>query len=123
MMTIDMIRGRIILIKDTPEALIAKSSNLSLKFPKVINDARRMARALTNAGVRNQYYVGKNLFNSGHCYVKRIPLAPARKGMLKIMTWYKDEMLMLGADMTEGHARVEKFLTNYHKALKGKIEC
>lgn len=86
-------------------------------------DARRMAKALTNAGVRNQYYVGKNLFNSGHCYVKRIPFAPARRDMLKIMTWYKDEMLMLGADMTEGHARVEKFLTNYHKALKGKIEC
>ena len=29
MMTIEIIRGRIILIKDTPEALIAKSSNLS----------------------------------------------------------------------------------------------
>ena len=86
-------------------------------------EARRMSKALDEIGVRNKYQIGKNLFNSGHCYVKRIPFAPARRDMLKIMTWYKDEMLLLGTDMTEGYARIEKFLTNYHKVLKGKIEC
>lgn len=86
-------------------------------------EARRMSKALDEIGVRNEFQVGKNLFNSGHCYVKRIPFAPARRDMLKIMTWYKDEMLLLGTDMTEGYARIEKFLTNYHKVLKGKIEC
>ena len=86
-------------------------------------DANRMADALTKAGVRNEYYVGKNLFNSGHCYVKRIPLAPARKDMLRIMTWYKDEMMSLGTDLSLGYQRVERFLKNYHKALKGKVKC
>ena len=43
--------------------------------------------------------------------------------MLKIMTWYRDEMLSLGIDLTEGHRRVKTFLDNYKKALKGKVKC
>ena len=88
-----------------------------------LGEAKRMSEHLDAVGVRNEYYVGKNLFNSGHCYAKRIPFPPARKGMLKMMTWFKDELLILGTDVSAGHARVEKFLKNYHKALKGKIKC
>lgn len=86
-------------------------------------DAKRMSKALDNAGVRNNFRVGKNLFYSGHCHVKRIPFAPARKDMHKLLCWYKDEMLVLGADLSEGYMRVDKFLDNYKKALKGEIKC
>ena len=86
-------------------------------------EARRMSKSLDAVGVRNNFYVGKNLFNSGHCYVKRIPFAPARRDMLKIMKWFNDEALILGTDVSKGYMRVERFLKNYRKALKGKIEC
>ena len=82
-----------------------------------------MSKSLDAVGVRNNFYVGKNLFNSGHCYVKRIPFAPARRDMLKIMKWFNDEALILGTDVSKGYMRVERFLKNYRKALKGKIEC
>ena len=88
-----------------------------------LGEAKRMSECLDAVGVRNEYYVGKNLFNSGHCYAKRIPFPPARKGMLRMMTWFKDELLVLGADVSIGYVRVEKFLKNYHKALRGKIKC
>ncbi len=106
----------------TEEFPISYNSGGMLDF-LCAGDAPRMAKALTNAGVRNELYVGKHLFYSGHCYVKRIPFAPVRKDMFKIMTWYKDEMMTLGTDLSQGYARVDKFLHNYHKALKGKIEC
>lgn len=86
-------------------------------------EAKRMAKKLTAAGVRNDYYVCKNPLNNAHCYVLRIPFKPARRDMLKIMTWYRDEMLSLGIDMNEGYGRVKTFLDNYKKALKGKIKC
>ena len=86
-------------------------------------EAKRFSKALTKAGVRNDYYVGKNVLNNSHCYVLRLPFKPARQDMLKIMTWYRDEMLSLGIDLTEGHRRVKTFLDNYKKALKGKVKC
>ena len=48
---IDIINGRIILIRETPEALMAKSSNLSLRFPKVIKEARRIAKGRANGTI------------------------------------------------------------------------
>ena len=86
-------------------------------------EAKRFSKALTKAGVRNDYYVGKNVLNNSHCYVLRLPFKPARQDMLKIMTWYRNEMLSLGIDLTEGHSRVKTFLDNYKKALKGKVKC
>lgn len=106
----------------TPDYPVTYNNGGALDFI-CAGEAKRMAKKLTKAGVRNDYYVCKNPLNNSHCYVLRIPYAPARRDMLKIMTWYRDEMMMLGTDMSAGYDRVHTFLTNYHKALRGKIKC
>ncbi len=88
-----------------------------------LGEAKRMSKVLDEAGVRNDYCVGKNVLNNAHCYVLRIPFAPARRDMLKIMTWYRDEMCSLGTDLSAGYGRVKTFLENYKAALKGKVQC
>ncbi len=81
-------------------------------------EAKRMSKVLTKVGVKNEYRVGKNLFNSAHCYVLRFPFAPARRDMLALYTWYVARQKEKGVDMSEGYKRVEYFFTNYKKALK-----
>ncbi len=88
-----------------------------------LGEAKRMSEALTKVGVKNEYTVGKNLFRSDHCYVLRFPFAPARKDALALYNWYFRLEKDLGVDMSEGYKRVETFMTQYKKALKGEIEC
>ena len=91
--------------------------------PLCMGEAKRMAKYLDKAGVKNEYQVGKVWYNSAHCYVLRLPFKPARRDMLKLMSWYVKKQAEKGVDLSAGQKRVETFLTNYKKALKGKIEC
>jgi len=91
--------------------------------PLCMGEAKRMAKRLDKAGVKNEYHVGKVWYNSAHCYVLRLPFKPARRDMLRIMTWYAKKQAERGVDLSVGFARVEKFLTNYKKALKGENPC
>lgn len=88
-----------------------------------LGEAKRMGEALSKAGVKNEYTVGKNLFRSDHCYVLRFPFAPARKDALKLYDWYFRTQKDRGVDLSDGFERVKKFMTQYKKALKGEIEC
>lgn len=88
-----------------------------------LGEAKRMAGYLNAAGVKNAYQVGKNVFNNGHCYVLRLPFAPARRDMQKIMAWYAEKQAEKGVDMSEGLVRVTTFLTDYKAALGGKVKC
>lgn len=107
---------------------------ISKDFPETFNngggldllclgEAKRMAKKLTAAGVKNEVVVGGNILNNGHCYILRIPFSPARRDMLKLMSWYAKVQKELGVDMSKGLARVEKFLMSYADALSGKIKC
>lgn len=98
-------------------------NNGGMTDPLCFGEAKRMAKALDKAGVENEYRVGKNLFQSAHCYVLRFPFSPARKDMLALYGWYVKKQAEKGVDLSAGYARVEKFMNNYKKALKGKIEC
>lgn len=91
--------------------------------PLCFGEAKRMAKALDKAGVKNEYRVGKNLFNSAHCYVLRFPFAPARKDALALYAWYGQKQAEKGVNMADNFKRVETFMNNYKKALKGKIKC
>lgn len=91
--------------------------------PLCFGEAKRMAKALDKAGVKNEYRVGKNLFNSAHCYVLRFPFAPARKDALALYAWYGQKQTEKGVNMADNFKRVETFMNNYKKALKGKIKC
>ncbi len=85
-------------------------------------EAKRMAGKLSALGVENDFYVGKNILNGGHCYLLRFPKKPARKDALKLYGWYADRLEALGEDgdaLAENRKRVENFLTNYKEALKG----
>ena len=86
--------------------------------PLCIGEAKRMAKYLDNAGVKNEYHVGKVWYNSAHCYVLRLPFKPARRDMLRIMNWYVQKQAEKGVDLSAGLKRVENFLTNYKKVLK-----
>lgn len=88
-----------------------------------LGEAKRMGEALTNVGVKNEYYVGKNLFRSDHCYVLRFPFKPAREDALKLYNWYFRKQGEIGIDMSNGYKRVERFMTQYKRALSGEIEC
>lgn len=88
-----------------------------------LGEAKRMAGYLNAAGVKNTYHVGKNIFNNGHCYVLRLPFAPARRDMRKIMDWYAEKQAEKGVDMSEGLVRVTVFLTDYKAALAKKVKC
>ena len=91
--------------------------------PLCFGEAKRMAKALDKAGVKNEYRVGKNLFNSAHCYVLRFPFAPARKDALALYAWYGQKQAEKCVNMADNFKRVETFMNNYKKALKGKIKC
>lgn len=91
--------------------------------PLCFGEAKRMAKALDKVGVKNEYRVGKNLFNSAHCYVLRFPFAPARKDALALYAWYGQKQAEKGVNMADNFKRVETFMNNYKKALKGKIKC
>ena len=91
--------------------------------PLCFGEAKRMAKALDKAGVKNEYRVGKNLFNSAHCYVFRFPFAPARKDALALYAWYGQKQAEKCVNMADNFKRVETFMNNYKKALKGKIKC
>lgn len=88
-----------------------------------LGEAKRMAGKLTAAGVKNEYNVGPNILNNGHCYILRIPFAPARRDMVKLLDWYRRTELDLGVDMSAGFNRDKTFLENYKAALKGKVKC
>ena len=81
-------------------------------------EAKRFAKKLTAAGVKNEFKVGHDPINSSHCYVLRLPFPAARKDMLRIMTWYVDRRKEKGVDLSEGYAVVKDFLTNYGKRIK-----
>lgn len=81
-------------------------------------EAKRITKKLNALGVENECVVGKNLFNSGHCYVLRFPFAPARRDALKLYSWYAKRQKELGVDMQKGFDRVQEFFTNYRKSLK-----
>lgn len=91
--------------------------------PLCFGEANRMAKALDKAGVKNEYRVGKNPFNSAHCYVLRFPFAPARKDALALYAWYWQKQAEKGVNMADNFKRVEIFMNNYKKSLKGKIKC
>lgn len=91
--------------------------------PLCFGEAKRMAKALDKAGVKNEYRVGKNPFNSDHCYVLRFPFAPARKDALALYAWYGQKQAEKGVNMADNFKRVEIFMNNYKKSLKGKIKC
>lgn len=91
--------------------------------PLCMGEAKRMAKCLDKAGVKNEYHVGKVWYNSAHCYVLRLPFKPARRDMLRIMTWYAKKQEERGVDLSFGLKRVETFLKNYKKALKGEKPC
>lgn len=86
-------------------------------------EAKRMHRKLDEAGVENEYRVGKSVFNSMHCYVLRFPFKSARKDMLKLYKWYCDIQKRLGTDLSAGYERVRRFMTDYKRTLKGRTEC
>ncbi len=88
-----------------------------------LGEAKRMSESLDKAGVKNAYHVGKNPFRSDHCYVLRFPFGPSRKDALKLYDWFRAKQAERGVDLSAGFKRVETFMTNYKKALKGKIEC
>lgn len=98
-------------------------NNGSATDPLCFGEAKRMAKALDKAGVKNEYRVGKNLFNSAHCYVLRFPFAPARKDALALYAWYGQKQAEKCVNMADNFKRVEIFMNNYKKALKGKIKC
>ena len=109
-------------------------NNLNADFPEMYNnggatdplcmgEAKRMAKHLDAVGVKNEYQVGKVWYNSAHCYILRLPFKPARRDMLKLMNWYVKKQAEKGVDLSAGQKRVETFLTNYKKALKGEINC
>lgn len=81
-------------------------------------EAKRFSKVLDSKGVKNAYRVGKNIFNSGHCYVLRFPFAPARRDMLALYEWYASKQLEKGIDMSDNLKEVRYFFTNYKKALK-----
>lgn len=91
--------------------------------PLCFGEAKRMSKALDKVGVKNEYRVGKNPFNSAHCYVLRFPFAPARKDALALYAWYGQKQAEKGVNMADNFKRVETFMNNYKKALKGKIKC
>lgn len=103
--------------KDYPESY----SNGGMTDLLCFGEAKRMAKLLDKAGVKNEYKVGKNLFQSAHCYVLRLPFSPARGDMLRIMTWYCQKQQEKGVDLTEGFAAVENFLKNYSKEIKKPV--
>lgn len=88
-----------------------------------LGEAKRMGEHLTAVGVKNEVVVGKNILNNGHCYCLRFPFAPARRDMVTLYGWYERKQAEKGVDMSEGYARVKKFLENYKPVLKGKMEC
>lgn len=85
-------------------------------------EAKRMAKVLTRAGVKNEYKVGKDPFQSSHCYVLRIPFIPARKDMLRIMTWYTERQKEKGVDLSEGYGKVKYFLQHYRQEIRKPLE-
>ena len=53
----------------------------------------------------------------------RFPFASARKDALALYAWYGKKQAEKGVDLSKGFARVEKFMKNYKKSLKGKVQC
>lgn len=80
-----------------------------------LGEAKRMAKKLTAAGVKNEYKVGKNILNNMHCYVLRTPFAPARHDMTLIMDWYRRSEKEAGVDMSANFERVKKSLEHKSK--------
>ena len=103
--------------KDYPESYNSGGMTDALCF----GEAKRMAKILTKAGVKNDYKVGKALNNSDHCYVLRLPFAPARRDMLRLLTWYVARQEEKGVDMKEGYEKVKDFLTNYKEIMETPI--
>ena len=103
--------------KDFPESYNAGGATDFL----CLGEAKRFAKELDKAGVKNEYKVGKNLFNSSHCYILRLPFAPARRDMLALCKWFADRHNERGVDMTEGFAKVEYFLTHYKESINKEI--
>lgn len=99
--------------KDFPESY----NNGGGTDPLCMGEAKRMAKRLDCAGVKNEYRIGKNVFNSGHCYVLRFPFSPARRDMLALYTWYVAKQRQKGCDLNVGYERVKRFFTQYKKSL------
>lgn len=88
-----------------------------------LGEAERMGALLDEKGVDNERFVGRNLFNSGHCFNYRINFKPARICTEKILEWYAKKESELGVDMSGGLKRALAFLHNYRAAIKGRIKC
>lgn len=74
-------------------------------------DAKTMADKLTEKGVENEYYIGKDR-RDDHCYVLRNPYLFARRDMLKIMLWYKRLLENLSYDFGDKFGPLESYLDN-----------
>lgn len=86
-------------------------------------EAKRMSDKLTALGVENDYYVGRNILNGGHCYLLRFPKKPARRDALRLYEWYAGRLALPGKDadaLNENLKRVRDFFTRYKDALKGE---
>ena len=88
-----------------------------------LGEAKRMAKLLTKNGVPNDYRLGKDLFNAGHCYVLCFNLESARKDAVHLYQWYYMRQAELGVDMTAGFRRVHRFFTHYREVMSGEMEC
>ncbi len=88
-----------------------------------LGEAKRMANALTEAGVKNEFRVGKSFLNSSHCYMLRFPYASARRDALALYRWYCKKQAEKGVDMSDNFIRVERFMTQYKEVLNGEVEC
>jgi len=88
-----------------------------------MGEAAYMAKQLDKNGVANELRIGRNLFNSSHCYVLRFPFRTARRDALDIYRWYVARQKELGVDLEKGYQRVALYMTRYDEVMSGKIEC
>lgn len=88
-----------------------------------LGEAKRMADILSQNNVPNNYRLGRDIFNSGHCYVLCFNLESARKDAVHLYQWYYMREAELGVDLTAGFRRVERYFDHYHDVMSGKMEC
>jgi len=77
-------------------------------------EAKRMSEKMTNAGIKNEYLVGKGF----HCYVLNFPQKVSRQDIYQLYSWYVKKNAERGIDLSEGWAKMDYYLKNYEKALQ-----
>lgn len=79
-----------------------------------LGEAKRMGEKMKDAGIKNEYIVGKGF----HDYVMNYPQKGSRKDMFKLFNWYVEKNKERGVNLSNGWAKVSYFLENYDKALE-----